>query len=565
MSDLLPASVRPHSLFVVEAALILAALFLAFAAPRLGDGFFARVTAACGRLARRSVLSLVVIGLAPILCRLVLLPVEPRPEPYIHDEFSYLLAADTFAHGRVANPPHPLWQYFESIHILQQPTYASMYPPGQGIFLALGQVLTGRPWAGVMLSAGLFCAALLWMLRGWFPPGWAFLGASLAVLRIGIFSYWMNSYWGGAASAIGGALAAGALARLWKRPRPVHGAIMGFGIVLLANTRPFEGALFALPLVAALLLRRAWRRALVPLALLLAAGTAATCYYNWRVTGHPFLLPQQLQRAQYAVYPYLAFQPTRPEPIYRHAAIRDFYLITEAGYRYDPGSPAAFLKVFLHREAVLFWFYLGPVLLVPLLLDVRALFERKLAILWIAFLATTAGLAFVLWPLHPHYYAPAACAIYAFVVQSLRSLRHAVCSGRPAGLFLLRAIPSICVLMALSRALAAPLGIDVGTWPLTWYNTIPGNAQRAAMLAELRRRPEKTLVVVRYGKDHDPEHEWVYNEAGIDGAKVIWAREMPDNADLLRYFRGRQAVLVEPDVDPAHWRPYEPPPGRVLP
>ena len=125
------------------------------------------------------------------------------PEPAVHDEFAYLLQADTFLHGRLANPAHPLWPHFETFHVLQQPTYASRYPPGQAVFLALGRLAFGHPIAGVWLSGALLCLAILWMLAGWTPRSWALLGALFAALRLGFGHYWAQSYWGGNAAGIG--------------------------------------------------------------------------------------------------------------------------------------------------------------------------------------------------------------------------------------------------------------------------------------------------------------------------------------------------------------------------
>jgi len=54
------------------------------------------------------------------------------------------------------------------------------------------------------------------MLQAWLPPPWALLGAALAVLRLGILSYWMNGYWSASIVALAGALVLGAWPRLRK-------------------------------------------------------------------------------------------------------------------------------------------------------------------------------------------------------------------------------------------------------------------------------------------------------------------------------------------------------------
>ena len=120
-----------------------------------------------------------------------------------------------------------------------------MYPPAQGFALAVGELL-GHPWIGVLLSAAAMCAAILWMLQGWLPARWALLGGALAALKFGVASYWINSYWGGAMAAIGGALVR-ARSTVLRRPsmRSEHSA-WGRGRHS-RNSRPYEGLLSVFP------------------------------------------------------------------------------------------------------------------------------------------------------------------------------------------------------------------------------------------------------------------------------------------------------------------------------
>lgn len=285
---------------------------LAWFTPRLGEGIFGKLENLGVRLAEKKRLAILLLMLLVPVVRLLLLPILPIPVPAIHDEFSYLLAADTFVHGRLTNPPHPMREYFETVHVNQLPTYMSKYPPAQGVVLAIGQIL-GHPWIGVVLSVSLMCGSILWMLQGWMPARWALLGSIIVFLRLGIFSYWINSYWGGAVPAIGGALVIGALPRVLKHQNAKDALLLGIGIAILANSRPFEGLILCLPVAVFLLIRLLSRKnppcrmtllnVCFPIFAILLLTGIFLCYYNWKGTGNPLLLPYQVNDQTYLSTP----------------------------------------------------------------------------------------------------------------------------------------------------------------------------------------------------------------------------------------------------------------------
>jgi hypothetical protein len=190
------------------------------------------------------------------------------------------------------------------------------------------------------------------------------------------------------------------------------------------------------------------------------------------------------------------------------------------------------------------------VLTLPLFLLPRVVRDRRIRFLLVAGAVGLASSALVIF-FNIHYVAALVPVMLAVILQGMRHLRTWNWQGKPTGQFLVRAIVVMCVLMIpvqvhILAAVPAP-----GSWAAI-------GPERAALEAQLQLLPGAHLVLVRYGTNHDPLLDWVYNGAEIDRQKVIWARDMgaKKNEELLRYYTDRCAWLLEADSSPARLVPY---------
>ena len=156
------------------------------------------------------------------------------------------------------------------------------------------------------------------------------------------------------------------------------------------------------------------------------------------------------------------------------------------------------------------------------------------------------GAHFFTFGIQPHYAAPVAGCFFLLVVEGMRRLATITIQGLRFGR-MLNILTGLLVGVNLIMAGSARRSEVVG-----W------EASRAAMEASLKAKGGKHVVVVHYSDEHELLHEWVANRADIDGAEVVWAREMEEMMPLLRYFGHRSVWIVEADAEVPCLKVYPP-------
>jgi hypothetical protein len=530
-------------MLAVETSLLIAFSVLAFLFLHFVRPWISRPRWLDAILARNSLAVLLVIVVA-LAGRALLLPWVGIPQPRINDEYSYLLMGDTFAHFRLANPTPPAWPHFETFHVTLTPTYHSKYPVAQGLALAVGEIVFHQPWIGVYLSTALLCGAICWALQAFVPPGWALLAALLATVRIALFSYWMNSYWGGSMPALGGALALGAMVRLFdsaqpERNRALLASVFALGLLLLATSRPYEGLAFSLPLLAYFayqltqgVLRRevSLRSTVLPMVAIGLVGLLLIGHYNRRTTGNPLLMPYVLNERTYSSLPLFLGQSARPNLPARDPVFAKYYAVEAEEHELkQTKSPSELMWWEIWRWGMNWFFYVGPALSFPVLLGLLlCIKERRL---WIVLaVALTTGVAVALCVFTQfHYFAPATIAVYVFFAAGLRYLWEQRSEGARA---FVAAVCLTVVVVSLARQTAIA-AVNVSF-------RLPD--VRKLVAQQLEHRPGKHLVIVRYDmQQHYPGDELVHNGADFGSEKILWARSKGagNDADLCGAYPNR--------------------------
>ncbi|HEY9419410.1 MAG TPA: hypothetical protein VIP49_04425, partial [Candidatus Udaeobacter sp.] len=201
------------------------------------------------------------------------------------------------------------------------------------------------------------------------------------------------------------------------------------------------------------------------------------------------------------------------------------------------------------------YYYGNLIWLLPVAVFIPALWRSRrtrFALILTAIIGA-ASLIEVWW--YPHYGAPFLAALLILLAQSMRYLRQWKYHGREVGRFLVNATPvAIFVLMIASEAEAIAMHRTTDQTQATNAQIV----QKENIEQELlKKHPGQHVIFVSYAGLPSPHEEWIYNQANMDAARVIWALDLgqTENEKLRHYYAGRSFWRFKP-AESLSLRPY---------
>jgi hypothetical protein len=339
----------------------------------------------------------------------------------------------------------------------------------------------------------------------------------------------------------------------------LDGILFAIGLLVLANSRPWEG--FAVAVGLMLILGKShfgWmgkpaarptRNVMIGAGVVLAIGLGWMGYFNWRVTGKPLLMPYVLHERQYAAAPVLLIQGPVPMPHYRFPEMEAAHRSGELGNYTEQRSLPGFLNGAAQKiESLAQDFLFGSPLAIGFIwagLCWRR--DRRTGALLIVTLIFLGAFLVVVWHFS-HYAGPGVPVMLMILILGLRHMRIWQRRRGRLGQTLFHAVIATSMLCYFYGMLTAG-GNDTNL-------AIP----RQAIINQLSQGTKRHVIFVKYLAGHDFGWEWVQNGADIDGSKIIWAHDMGDaeNQNLLSRYNGRKAWKLEVGASTGSLAAYSP-------
>jgi hypothetical protein len=503
------------------------------AVPRVRRG----VREASGRLndlARRRPMTLALTVGAAALLAILLPPLVARVPlyPRSHDEQMHMVQAQMLARGRLAMPPHPVGEFFDTFFLIQQPRYASVYFPGTSL-LFVPTVWLHLPYA--LLPAIYSAAAVAMLFRVLSEltdnPSLGLLGAAVllsstifrsfalmamshnVMLLLGLICFFGWLRWMNAATALRWALVTGTAAGWAAITRPVDAVCWVVPLILFGLPR-----LLSLPMSARV-------RTLGCVIAGAAPFLALQLIFNLQVTGRLLYSPYQLYLDQDQPQTSFGFFPYDPDAwpqsrlVQKHLYYDQYLRPSIQAHR-----PDRVAHTFVSERLPMLLEVTLPHPLLILLLPVGLpglCSRRRLA------LAAVLPLLIAAYTLNPFL------------------LSHYLLIWSPPVILLIVLASAVRIelgLLVLAACVAGQPGIDphaVWRWPTPLLDD--GHDK----LAHLPRTP--AFVLFRYDPRRSFNEEPVYNSdvAWPDDARVVRAHDLgAENAGIIRYYAEHQPQRV---------------------
>jgi len=318
-----------------------------------------------------------------------------------------------------------------------------------------------------------------------------------------------------------------------------------------------------------LILPKFIRKIILPLSIILFITVLGMGAYNKQITGDVKNSPYFLYERTYQRVPFFVWQPYNPQVKFNNETMEIHEERFFEKFYFEKKTLKGFFKDMQKASMNLTMFFFGYPLAIPSLAVLLSLFfnRKALAHLGGAFFILLGYVAVLNFLVLTHYFSPLTCLAVLLITIGLRGvgglkLRNGRI-GRALVIFLIvlqlflniTMTPKLPKVMSLARNIQSSSVIPA-KGPHTGHSQLfagifnrinfPASFTREELKNILMKQGGKYLVIVKYPITHTTDFEWVYNDADIDHAPIVWARDMDElhKKRLLEYFKYRQVLNI---------------------